>query len=53
MSPGGAVINISSKSSLYPTSFTVVYAAAKAGLNVLTDLAARRSIGRVVVDVRS
>ncbi len=41
MSPGGAVINISSKASLYPTSFTVVYAAAKAGLNALTKAAAR------------
>ena len=40
MSPGGAVINISSKASLYPTSFTVVYAAAKAGLNALTKAAA-------------
>jgi NAD(P)-dependent dehydrogenase (short-subunit alcohol dehydrogenase family) len=41
MSPGGAVINISSKASLNPTSFTVVYAAAKAGLNVLTKAAAK------------
>jgi NAD(P)-dependent dehydrogenase (short-subunit alcohol dehydrogenase family) len=40
MSPGGAVINISSKASLYPTPFTVVYAAAKAGLNALTKAAA-------------
>jgi NAD(P)-dependent dehydrogenase (short-subunit alcohol dehydrogenase family) len=40
MSAGGTVINISSKSSLYPTSYTVVYAAAKAGLNVLTKAAA-------------
>jgi NAD(P)-dependent dehydrogenase (short-subunit alcohol dehydrogenase family) len=40
MSPGGAVINISSKASLHPTSFTVVYAAAKAGLNALTKAAA-------------
>jgi NAD(P)-dependent dehydrogenase (short-subunit alcohol dehydrogenase family) len=40
MSSGGAVINISSKASLHPTSFTVVYAAAKAGLNVLTKAAA-------------
>jgi NAD(P)-dependent dehydrogenase (short-subunit alcohol dehydrogenase family) len=40
MSPGGAVINISSKASLYPTSFTVVYAAAKAGLNALTKATA-------------
>jgi NAD(P)-dependent dehydrogenase (short-subunit alcohol dehydrogenase family) len=37
---GGAVINISSKASLHPTSYTVVYAAAKAGLNALTKAAA-------------
>jgi NAD(P)-dependent dehydrogenase (short-subunit alcohol dehydrogenase family) len=36
MPPGGAVINVSSKASLHPSSFTVVYAAAKAGLNALT-----------------
>ena len=40
MGPGGSVINISSKASLHPTSFTVVYAAAKAGLNALTQAAA-------------
>jgi NAD(P)-dependent dehydrogenase (short-subunit alcohol dehydrogenase family) len=40
MSPGGSVINISSKASLHPTSFTVVYAAAKAGLNAFTKAAA-------------
>ncbi len=40
MGLGGAVINISSKASLHPTSFTVVYAAAKAGLNALTKAAA-------------
>jgi NAD(P)-dependent dehydrogenase (short-subunit alcohol dehydrogenase family) len=40
MSAGGSVINISSKASLHPTSFTVVYAAAKAGLNALTKAAA-------------
>jgi NAD(P)-dependent dehydrogenase (short-subunit alcohol dehydrogenase family) len=40
MPPGGSVINISSKASLYPTAFTVVYAAAKAGLNALTKAAA-------------
>ncbi len=40
MPPGGSVINISSKASLHPTSFTVVYAAAKAGLNALTKAAA-------------
>jgi len=36
MPRGGAVINVSSKASLHPSSFTVVYAAAKAGLNALT-----------------
>jgi len=36
MPAGGAVINISSKAALYPSPVTVVYAAAKAGLNVLT-----------------
>ena len=41
MAPGGAVINISSKAALHPTPFTVVYAAAKAGLNALTTAAAR------------
>jgi NAD(P)-dependent dehydrogenase (short-subunit alcohol dehydrogenase family) len=40
MRPGGSIINISSKASLYPTAFTVVYAAAKAGLNALTKAAA-------------
>jgi NAD(P)-dependent dehydrogenase (short-subunit alcohol dehydrogenase family) len=40
MPAGGAVINISSKASLHPSSFTVVYAAAKAGLNALTKAAA-------------
>jgi NAD(P)-dependent dehydrogenase (short-subunit alcohol dehydrogenase family) len=40
MSAGGSVINISSKASLHPTAFTVVYAAAKAGLNALTKSAA-------------
>ena len=40
MRPGGSIINISSKASLHPTAFTVVYAAAKAGLNALTKAAA-------------
>ena len=40
MGAGGSIINISSKASLHPTSFTVVYAAAKAGLNALTKAAA-------------
>jgi NAD(P)-dependent dehydrogenase (short-subunit alcohol dehydrogenase family) len=36
MPPGGTIITISSKASLHPSPFTVVYAAAKAGLNTLT-----------------
>ncbi len=40
MPSGGAVINVSSKASLHPSSFTVVYAAAKAGLNALTRASA-------------
>ncbi len=40
MPRGGSIINISSKASLHPSSFTVVYAAAKAGLNALTKAAA-------------
>jgi NAD(P)-dependent dehydrogenase (short-subunit alcohol dehydrogenase family) len=38
---GGSVINISSKASVRPTPHTVVYAAAKAGLNVLTEAASQ------------
>jgi NAD(P)-dependent dehydrogenase (short-subunit alcohol dehydrogenase family) len=41
MPAGGAIINVSSKASLHPSSFTVVYAAAKAGLNALTRAAAQ------------
>jgi NAD(P)-dependent dehydrogenase (short-subunit alcohol dehydrogenase family) len=41
MPRGSAVINISSKASLQPTPFTVVYATAKAGLNALTKAAAQ------------
>jgi len=41
MAPGSAVINISSKASLRPSPFTVVYAAAKAAQNVLTKAAAQ------------
>jgi NAD(P)-dependent dehydrogenase (short-subunit alcohol dehydrogenase family) len=33
---GGSILTISSKASIRPTPFTVVYAAAKAGLNALT-----------------
>jgi NAD(P)-dependent dehydrogenase (short-subunit alcohol dehydrogenase family) len=40
MPAGGAVVNVSSKASLHPSSFTVVYAAAKAGLNALTRASA-------------
>jgi NAD(P)-dependent dehydrogenase (short-subunit alcohol dehydrogenase family) len=41
MPTGGSVINISSKASVYPSPFTVVYAAAKAGLNALTKAASQ------------
>lgn len=41
MGPGGSVINMSSKAALHPGPFTVVYAAAKAGLNALTKAAAQ------------
>jgi NAD(P)-dependent dehydrogenase (short-subunit alcohol dehydrogenase family) len=40
MAPGSTVINISSKASTHPSPFTVVYAAAKAGLNALTRASA-------------
>ena len=40
MTEGGTVINISSKASLHALPYTVVYAAAKAGLNALTKAAA-------------
>ena len=40
MPAGGSIINVSSKASLHPSSFTVVYAAAKAGLNALTRASA-------------
>jgi NAD(P)-dependent dehydrogenase (short-subunit alcohol dehydrogenase family) len=39
--PGSSVINISSKASTHPSPHTVVYAAAKAGLNALTIAAAQ------------
>lgn len=41
MAPGSAVVNISSKASTHPTPHTVVYAAAKAGLNALTMASAK------------
>jgi NAD(P)-dependent dehydrogenase (short-subunit alcohol dehydrogenase family) len=41
MPPGGTIINVSSKASVHPSPFTVVYAAAKAGLNVLTKAASQ------------
>ena len=40
MTAGGTIINISSKAALHGVPFTVVYAAAKAGLNALTKAAA-------------
>ena len=46
MPEGGSVINISSKASVYPNPFTVVYAAAKAGLNAITKAAAQEYGGR-------
>ena len=41
MPAGGSIINVSSKAALHPSPFTVVYAAAKAGLNALTKAAAQ------------
>ena len=41
MPAGSAIINISSKASTHPSPFTVVYAAAKAGLNALTTAASQ------------
>ena len=41
MGSGGSIINISSKASIHPSSFTAVYAAAKAGLNAMTKAAAQ------------
>ena len=41
MAPGSSVINISSKASLRPSPFTIVYAAAKAAQNTLTKAAAQ------------
>ncbi|MEO5840439.1 MAG: glucose 1-dehydrogenase [Acidimicrobiales bacterium] len=41
MPAGGSIINISSKASTNPAPFTVVYAMAKAGLNVLTAASAQ------------
>ncbi len=41
MAPGSSIINISSKASLRPSPFTVVYAAAKAAQNTLTKAAAQ------------
>ena len=41
MPRGGVIINVSSKASLRPSPFTIVYAAAKAAQNVLTKAAAQ------------
>jgi NAD(P)-dependent dehydrogenase (short-subunit alcohol dehydrogenase family) len=46
MGPGGSIINVSSKASLHPSPFTVVYAAAKAGLNAVTKATAQEFGGR-------
>ena len=40
MPAGGSIINISSTAALHPTPLTVVYSAAKAGLNAFTEAAA-------------
>jgi NAD(P)-dependent dehydrogenase (short-subunit alcohol dehydrogenase family) len=39
--PGGSIINISSLASVHPSPHTIVYAAAKAGLNAVTQAAAQ------------
>jgi NAD(P)-dependent dehydrogenase (short-subunit alcohol dehydrogenase family) len=41
MQPGSTIVNISSVASVRPNSLTAVYAAAKAGLNVLTSVMAQ------------
>lgn len=41
MAPGSAIVNISSVASMRPNPVTAVYAAAKAGLNVLTSVMAQ------------
>ncbi len=41
MGPGSSIINISSKASLRPNPFTMIYAAAKAGQNALTRASAQ------------
>jgi NAD(P)-dependent dehydrogenase (short-subunit alcohol dehydrogenase family) len=41
MQPGSTILNISSVASVRPNSLTAVYAAAKAGLNVLTSVMAQ------------
>ena len=41
MGPGSTIVNISSLASVRPNSMTAVYAAAKAGLNVLTSVMAQ------------
>jgi NAD(P)-dependent dehydrogenase (short-subunit alcohol dehydrogenase family) len=46
MPPGGTVLNISSKASTHPSPFTVVYAAAKAGLNALTKASSQEFAAR-------
>ena len=46
MGPGSTVINISSKASTHPTAFTVVYAAAKAGLAGNAKASRKRRIRR-------
>jgi NAD(P)-dependent dehydrogenase (short-subunit alcohol dehydrogenase family) len=46
MPTGGAIVNISSKASLFPSPYTIVYAAAKAGLNAVTKASAQELGGQ-------
>jgi NAD(P)-dependent dehydrogenase (short-subunit alcohol dehydrogenase family) len=52
MAPGSSIINISSKASLRPSPFTMVYAAAKAAQNTLTK-AASQELGPKGIRVNS